>query len=436
MSDFTLTKHTFDNAKNQLKVFSEQTQAVPELSKVDSTGGLFGWFDHKVTGDELNELTAQIQEYLIDLNNLSTDFIKQIGGVYQTFEALDQDYMQGIIIAIKGVESNTKKIQTAQNDIKNTIVAQKKIIEVLSNFKERLEKYKHLEDIDDIWNGFRKTQRDVIDIGEDVSKAVSTANNNAQDIKTLYKFKEKIDRINHINDVDILWEDLQIAQKSLPIIEKQIEDIDNALRTCADNLSVLIELKKKIDNIRHIYDVDVLWDDFQKAKLNITSIMDDVTNIESKLENSSASISTLLDFKKKLDEIKHIDDLDKVCDDVFKLQQDMESAKRYAGEIKDEFISHNQSIHKANDFIEKCESYEHLNDVDVIWDKCSSNENDIKNTKEDCFRLQKQFENLQTSVSELQNNIDKSNKKLTLAYAFSGISIGIAVIEFLLLILR
>ena len=325
MSNFTLTKHSFDNAKNQLKIFSEQTRTNPELSKVDSTGGLFGWFDRKVTADELNELTTQIQGYLIDLNTLNSDFIKQIGGVYQTFEALDKDYMQGIVIAVKGVEKNTNEIKKAQKDIEKAIAAQKKIIEVLSKFKERLEKYKHLEDIDDIWEGFKKTQKDVKDIGEDVSNAVSIAKNSAQDIKSLSKFKEKLDKINHIKDIDKLWEDLQSAKKSLPIIEKQINDIENALRDCVDSLSDLNELKTKIDNIKHFDDVDVLWDNFQKATLVITSIKDDVNNIESKLENCSVSVALLLELKSKIDEINHLDDLDKLWDDVLKLQQDMES---------------------------------------------------------------------------------------------------------------
>lgn len=81
-----------------------------------------------------------------------------------------------------------------------------------------------------------------------------------------------------------------------------------------------------------------------------------------------------------------------------------------------------------------------MKDVDIVWDKCISSEENIQNIKDDICNQQEQVKRLQANLSELQNAIENNNKtlskKLTIAYILAGTSIGIAVIEFIFLILR
>lgn len=98
----------------------------------------FGLGDHNVTGRELNTLASQIQEYLIDFNTLNTKFIKEFGQVYNALEALDKDYIQAILIAIKAAEKANDEVKVAQGDISNAIELQKKTITVLKQFRKRL----------------------------------------------------------------------------------------------------------------------------------------------------------------------------------------------------------------------------------------------------------------------------------------------------------
>jgi hypothetical protein len=131
MSELVIKTHDFERSKNQLKEFLEQTPQDLELRKVDISGGFLGLGDHKVRGYELNSLTAQIQEYLIDFNTLHTKFIKEFGQVYNALEALDKDYIQAILIAIKAAEKANNDIKAAQSDITKTIEIQKKTISAL-----------------------------------------------------------------------------------------------------------------------------------------------------------------------------------------------------------------------------------------------------------------------------------------------------------------
>ena len=80
MGEYEIIKpHSFENAKKHIKAFSNRTSPDLGLDKVSTSGGLFGWFDHNVTGEELNKVTGQIQDYLIKFNSLHSDFINEFG---------------------------------------------------------------------------------------------------------------------------------------------------------------------------------------------------------------------------------------------------------------------------------------------------------------------------------------------------------------------
>jgi len=62
---------------NLLKEFSGQLPKETNLPTVPTEGGLFGWFDHKVTGDELNKLTENIQRRMIEQNKTLAKVVQE-----------------------------------------------------------------------------------------------------------------------------------------------------------------------------------------------------------------------------------------------------------------------------------------------------------------------------------------------------------------------
>lgn len=162
----------FNEKKNALKDFSAHLPAETNLPTVPTEGGLFGWFDHNVTGDELNRLTESIQKRMIEQNITIVKVIQEFAAIYDTFSALDKVYIQEILIAlnaaikanekanenIEKINEQQKEISVAQQDIKQMINQQKQIIQVLKNYKEKLEKFKHLNDIDKIYSNSLSVQ--------------------------------------------------------------------------------------------------------------------------------------------------------------------------------------------------------------------------------------------------------------------------------------
>ena len=168
MGELTIQAHDFENYKKELKRFSEKIPSSIDLPTVATEAGLFGWFNHTVTGAELNELTNQVLAHLIATNSYLIDSIKEFGQVYNTFEALDKEYIQGILVAVKAAEKasnqakeSASKAEINSQDIAKTIEVQSKTIAVLNKFKEQLDKYIHLENVDEMWSDYQMLKNDI-----------------------------------------------------------------------------------------------------------------------------------------------------------------------------------------------------------------------------------------------------------------------------------
>ena len=163
MGELVIQYHDFEKAKKEIKKFSEHPITDLDLKIVDDSKGVGEFFgdlflgrgiglDHKVTGEELNDLTSQIQTHLYSINNTQIKLIKEFGHVYTALEALDKDYIQAILISIKATEETSEGIQKTQEQIKKIVENQRKTLEKLKKFKQKLDGYAHLGDIDKIWD--------------------------------------------------------------------------------------------------------------------------------------------------------------------------------------------------------------------------------------------------------------------------------------------
>ncbi|CYU68333.1 TPA: hypothetical protein ACGO7B_002105 [Streptococcus suis] len=173
MNEITIERHSFELAKNRLKEFSEKTEAELEIKKVRTSGDFFGLGDHLVTGFELNKRLETIQNHLIVVNSTNNSVIKEFREIYNALDVLDKDYISSIIANVKAIEkisndvreqqgflkqhneklaSQQIKLDAHQAEIKKNVANISKIVSALKVFKEKLEGFEHLTDIDKIWN--------------------------------------------------------------------------------------------------------------------------------------------------------------------------------------------------------------------------------------------------------------------------------------------
>lgn len=440
MGELIIKTHDFEASKNQIKVFSEQTPLDLELDKVDTDGWFFGLGDHNVTGRELNNLTSQIQDYLIDFNSLNTKFIKEFGQVYNALEALDKDYIQAILIAIKAAEKANNEVKVAQGDITNTIELQKKTITILKQFKEKIEGHKHLGDIDKMWNDSQKLQKDVVVISSNVANAVASMKVDTQKVKSLNRFKEQIEKIKHIKNVDELWNDSQYLKNEILSIADKIDNIIASLENQLQILNALTQFKESLESYEHLGDVDKLWDASLKTREEISSIINDIEKINLSAKNQLQAIETLNQFKTTLEECKHLKDIDMLWSQSDSFSKELSTINKKLDDTAISIDSQEQSIGLLMQFKDKLDNYEHLEKIDETWDMCQIFENDIITSKGIISVHEGQIDDLKNCFQEMQKKNDERSqvfsKKLKIAYALAGSSIGIAIIELFLLMLR
>lgn len=194
MDKLVIQCHDFENAKKEIKEFSERTKTDLDLKKIDDSKSvgefLFDCFlgrgiglDHQVTGEELNELTSQIQTHLHSINDTQIKLIKEFGQVYSALEALDKDYIQSILISIRATEETSEGIQKTQEQIKKIVENQRRTLEELRKFKQRLDGYAHLADVDSTWNTVREHSAKLTEIEKQNKVIADSVQKNKEEVK-------------------------------------------------------------------------------------------------------------------------------------------------------------------------------------------------------------------------------------------------------------
>lgn len=253
MGELVIQTHSFETSKDQLKKFSEQTATELDLKRVHTSKSLGEWLlgggvglNHKVTGGELNKITSQIQTHFIGINALLISLIQEFGQVYNALEALDRDYIQAILIAIKSAQKANDDIKEAQSDIDKTIAMQKKTIKVLEKFKEKIDKSKHLIDIDKMWQDIQNAQCSIKAL-EKASKAMdSSISSHSQKLESFDKLKSVIDSLESL---DGIYGDYQEFKTDIAVLKDTISNQEQVISELKINL---FDQQNKAQNVEKI----------------------------------------------------------------------------------------------------------------------------------------------------------------------------------------
>ena len=267
--------HSFEVALNNLKELAEQTPSDIGLDKVDSEAGLFGWFDHKVTGDELNKITTQVQGYLVGFNNLHLKEIKEVQQIYNVLESLDKEYIPAILAAVKAAETASDQAKRAQKDISKLIEAHKKSIKVLEQHKERLDRLQHLENIDEIWASSKELEKELKSFKSNFSETEKKVEDLKKSIASVQKYAETLMDQEHLDDIDEMWERVGQDEESLSELRLLIENVTERLDSCANSIGSIAEEQERIVGQKHILEIDTLYADVDEAKESINTLKEE-----------------------------------------------------------------------------------------------------------------------------------------------------------------
>ena len=416
MGEYEIIKpHSFENAKKHIKAFSNRTSPDLGLDKVNTSGGLFGWFDHNVTGEELNKVTGQIQDYLIKFNGLHSDFINEFGQVYKALESLDKEYIPAILSAVKGAERASEQAKKAQEDIKKIIDGQKKTIKILEDHKAKLDKLKHLTNIDEIWNTSRTLKKDMDSFKGKSDELKKQLGDLEGSIKALQKFANEILDYEHLENVDEMWEKIVSLEDELSEKSAKIEDL---ISTTESNAHMLEEISNSIsflNEIEHLRDIDAVWSDVEKHKKDLLELQRASKDASGGIKDLKTSASELLGFKKDLEQQKHLNEIDHIFDKV----EDAEA------EIK----THTEKL-------DKLYQAEHILEVDKVWSLSNENSERIKELKGKVDDNASSIEELKKQLAGVTSDIEQIKGKIKIALLLGGCAVAIIVVEIILHLAR
>lgn len=374
MGELVIQYHDFENAKKEIKKFSEQTTTDLDLRRVDDSKGvgefLGDWFfgrgigkDHLVKGEELNELTSQIQTHLHSINNTQIKLIKEFGQVYSALEALDKDYIQAILISIKATEETSEGIQKTQEQIKKIVENQRKTLEELKKFKQKLDGYTHLGDIDKIWGDCQKWHQDMASLTKKISAATEHGKDNDKKLEAL--------------------------KSALSTAEKKTGDLSVQISQMIERLESVTSFTSALEKITHLQDVDEMWESLITVHEALKNIGSDIEALKKGAAKHQAEINKLLVFVEKISSLEHLEDVDSTWNTV----------KEHSEQLSE--------MEKQNDAI-------------VVSVQKNKEEVEAK---------------IAASIQETNNTIESLTKKIKYAYWIAGGAAGLAIIELLLLLL-
>ena len=414
MANDIIKKHNFELAKNRIKFRASQLPSSVSLESFQTYGSVLRFTSHKVTGKEINDnLVYPLQKKLIDQNNHIRNLYNAADEVYKALDLLDKEYVSGIegtaeaaalasdqaLAASKNAQkaSNqaldassqaldaSKKATTAQADIKRTIEALQTTVRILKEFKEKVTK--DLSSIASLNTRITSVNSKIQDVENMISDVVDST-------KEIKDFQHIFSNLNHIKDVDQIWNDLKSSREvvkglidTLTPFMSRVNDADKELHGEINKISTLLE------SYQHLGDVDAIWSDVEGHKTNLASFHQQVDAFVEKVNQATARIDG-----------------------------DIEALKQYRTLL---------------------ESYQHLGDVDAIWSDVESQKTDLLGLHEklDAFIEETHLglERIEGLIHQLEEDNFHAhlqyNKKIKIAFWLGGSAVGFIVINYILQII-
>ena len=457
MNEIVIKKHNFELAKNRLKEFSEKKEAEFAIDKVRTDGGFLGLGNHKVTGYELNDRIETIQNHLIDINTTNNKTIKEFREIYNALDALDKDYMTSIVASVKAIEKTSNDVRTQQGVLsqhnsklqeqQNKLNAHqveldkivdniKKTVSALKSFKEKLDGLKHISDIDKMWSDCKTIHNEVRDVSDSLSMSIKVANESSQ---------ENVKRV-------------EALRNALTIAEKKIKDLSEQSYALNKKLDPVVTFTIALEQITHLQDIDEMWELLSSAHNSIRDLSNKFNSMQEMISKNQEDINRLLDFMENLSALNHLMEVDDIWkqteDHKLRIKRVEQEGKLHSDKLNDlmqaddricERIESNvRDIKCLKEYREKLGGISHLEDVDSIWNDVEKHTFQLteseKRDEELAATIQKHKEETDEKIADAEQTtntaVETLTKRIRYAYLIAGSSAGLAIIEFILLLMK
>jgi len=214
--DIVIKRQNFDIEQSNLKKLAEEAKKEISIHQVQKKK----WsFSNSAKIEDVNVAISDIQSHFFKMKAINQEMIDQFGVVHKIFAALDSEYLSGIVAAIKSAEKVSKEERKDRAAIKELVARHTEAVKSLNEFKNDLEKLKHLNEIDKAW------------------ELIETQSKN---LKKCSDYISELSKMEHIKDVDRLWGNLEKHGQTLTEFKLLLQNIQKAQEQFINNAKQLI----------------------------------------------------------------------------------------------------------------------------------------------------------------------------------------------------
>ena len=224
-----------------LKVFKEKLEGYKHLTDIDKI-----WNDCKtiqneirVVSDSITKFSKKVTEDITTANNKNKSLSDQVNRDILTLHKEAKSFKEFFADLSEKLESTA-----------NLLDSQIPVIKETTSFAEQLKNIAHLDDVDSMWEDINKTRENFVTVENSLQ-------NIEVDILQMQKHLEEIDSFvavlegyTHLQDIDNMWEDLDVCKKNIEKINGNIQtqqsELDNLATTSKNHMESIAILSENL----------------------------------------------------------------------------------------------------------------------------------------------------------------------------------------------
>lgn len=110
------------------------------------------------------------------------------------------------------------------------------------------------------------------DLSEKLESTANLLDSQIPVIKEIDSFTERLKKLTHIDDVDTMWDDINKATEKFTTVENILQDIEADVLQMQRHLEEIDSFVAVLSGYTHLQDIDNMWDDLDICKKNIEKI--------------------------------------------------------------------------------------------------------------------------------------------------------------------
>ena len=255
-------------------------------------------------------------------------------------------------------------------------------------------------------------------------------------LKGLITTKSILDDLEHLKEVDHIWEkgninerEIKSVQGKVKILDENVEILSSSVCTHESLLKGLTEIQRTLNDLEHLKEIDDIWENVKKSNETLGGL-----SVEFK--EHKKLIEILKREKEELLKQRHIKEIDVIWDSLNDAKNHIEKQHLKIEENIKDGKEQAQSLKEVSLKLEKYDSILHIFDLDDFYDDHIELKKEVEQIKVENSEKDKQIIELSTRLKEEQDQSIKLkieiSKKMRLFFFLVWGLVGLVVIEFIL----